>query len=483
MATLILRNVLRNLRRLLPMIAILALVFVVLLVGNAVLAASQDALAESYVDHVSGDMSVSAAAEGSFTIFGSEQLLVGEYLVPPTVIEYRELEPLVRELPEVEATAGLLSAVARVRIAGRTEDRTVFGVDFGEYREMFPELEIVAGEYPEPGEPGIMVQAPWDSGAIGSDALLQVARRTSFTLREVPVTGVFRYPVEDELLDRVVLVDPETARSLNGYIRGATEEQEIPEEQQELLDSEMDSLFGGGDMAAGSDGSGAGAAVGGSGTDPGVLLESLQDRREAEAARETVAGAWNFLLISLTDPGDSGRVERALADAGYNRDNGYLVRDWRRTVGGTAQLVSYLQLMFNAGLLFVAFGAAVVATNALVLSVLERTKEIGTFRALGSSRARVAAMIASETVIVVVGAAILGLLVGILATNWLNGAGVVIENRYIEILFGGGAITGSVSGGLLVGHLAAAVILAVVSLLYPLKKALSIRPVEAMAAW
>lgn len=475
LVSLIVRNTVRNLTRLLPMMIILIVAFGALLLGNGILASSVQALRESYVNHVSGHMSVAAAGEESFTIFGSEQLLVGEYLVPPTIVEYEELEELVREMPEVERATGLISAVARVRAAGKQQDSTVFGIDFDEYREMFPELELTAGAMPASGERGILLQRPWKEDALGEDAVLAVARGSSFTLRGMPVRGLFRYPVEDELLGQVVLTDPETARSLNGYIRGGAEESAVPEEQRELLEGDMDSMFAAPDGSAGDEASGTG------GRDPEALLEEFREEAEARAARETVTGAWNFLLIKLEDPGAFGRVRSRLVDSGYTEENGYRIREWRGTVGGNAQIVSYLQLMFNAGLFFVAFGAAVIATNALVLSVLERTKEIGTLRALGAGKERVALLIGGETVTVVVGAAALGLALGGVALALLNDAGLTLDNQYINILFGGEPVTGSLTPGLLLLHLAGALGLSLVALLYPLKKALGIAPVEAMA--
>jgi ABC-type lipoprotein release transport system permease subunit len=236
----------------------------------------------------------------------------------------------------------------------------------------------------------------------------------------------------------------------------------------------------GADGAAAAEG-GNGAASGSGGRDPEALLEEFREEEEARAARETVAGAWNFLLIKLEDPAAFGRVQDRLRRAGYTEDNGYLIRDWRSTVGGNAQIVTYLQLMFNLGLFFVAFGAAVIATNALVLSVLERTKEIGTLRALGAGKERVALMVGGETVTVVVGAAALGLALGGVALVLLNNAELTLDNQYINILFGGEPITGSVTPGLLFAHLLGALVLSIVAVLYPLKKALGIAPVEAMA--
>ena len=483
-AALVLRNVVRNLPRLLPMIVVLVVTFLALFIGNAILTSSDDALYRTYTAHVSGDLSVAAAIDNNFTIFGSDALLVGEYLVPPTIVNYDELRRTVDTLPEVRASGEIVSSAARVEIRRFRQNNTLFGVDFSRYFDLFPELEIVAGTVPPPGERGLVVQDGWarngnaTADLIGSPALLAVAHDMSFTIREIPVTGVFRYPVKDELLERVALVDPDTARALNGYIYGTGGVVDIPEADKDLFTSDFDEMFADAQPLQDE------AEETTDAVDPMRELDAffLESREEAISARRTVDGAWNFLLVSLYDRADTGTVIRQLGQAGFRPAEGFLVRDWRRTVGGTAQLVWYLQVMFNVGILFVAFGSAIITTNALVLSVLERTAEIGTMRALGATRVRVAIMITAETVIVVAGAAIAGVVLGGFALDGLNRAGVIIDNPYITILFGGEAIHGRATLPLVIGHVAAALALALVAVIYPLKRALGISPVKAMAA-
>ncbi|MFW5696121.1 MAG: hypothetical protein ACOCYB_13195, partial [Alkalispirochaeta sp.] len=220
---LVLRNILRNLRRLLPMIAIIVVVFAAMVVGNAILAASGSSFYRTYARQVSGDLSIAAASETNFTIFGSDQLLIGEYLLANTIPDYAEVVDDVRGLPEVRAAAGLVSVSAAVDMEGRRAGRTLFGIDGEDYGELFPDLELLAGGLPRRGEPGIVVQ---DDGTppedrIGVPAVITTRTGRSFTIREVPVTGVFVYPVDDALLDTVALVDVETARALAGYTYGA----------------------------------------------------------------------------------------------------------------------------------------------------------------------------------------------------------------------------------------------------------------------
>lgn len=489
------RNVLRNLRRLAPMMLSLVLVFALLVIGNAVLGTTIDALYSVYARNITGDLTVSPKDKNNFTVFGSDQLLVGQYLVPPVLADFSSLRFRAESLPEVRSTSGLISSAARVEIGGQKQNAAVFGVDFGTYPQLVPGLKLEAGVFPEPGEPGIVVQSQgWQDAEklIGEKVLLAAGLGRSFTLREVLLTGVVSYPVRDEMLDTVVLVDAGTARALNGYLYNFAGDISISEEEQTVIESDFDSLFasgvdepeeGGKDGTAGIDPM---ALFSGSGSDSGDMVPGKVKAEPDNSGIDATglkpgADAWNFLLVSLYDRVDIDKVSSRLAGAGYNEKRGYLVRDWSSSVGGSAKLAWFLQLLFNIGLLFVSFGAAIIATNALLLSVLERTGEIGSLRAMGATRTRISVMIFLETLMVVFGSALIGILIGRLGTEWLNAKEIVIDNPYIKILFGGEPVRGEITLQSVAGHLAAAFFLTIISMLYPLKRALGISPVEAMA--
>ncbi|MDA3938090.1 MAG: FtsX-like permease family protein [Spirochaetia bacterium] len=476
-----LRNVLRNLRRLAPMMLSLVLVFALLVIGNAVLNTTITALYSVYARNVSGDLTVSPKDKNNFTIFGSDQLLVGEYLVPPVLVDFSKLRSAIESLPEVRSTAGLISSAARVKVGGQNRNSTVFGVDFDSYTQLVPGLSLEAGAFPEPGEPGIVVQLQgWQNAEklIGEKVLLSAGLGRSFTLREVTLTGVVSYPVRDQMLDTVVLVDSGTARALNGYLYNFDGDISISEEDQTVIESDFDSLFSGAGNV-----SEKGGQDEKSGIDPMALFSGTVSNSDTAPSEKLKVEpeAWNSLLVSLNDKDDIKKVRRHLAGAGYNEKSGYMVRDWSTSVGGSAQLAWFLQLLFNLGLLFVSFGAAIIATNALLLSVLERTGEIGSLRAMGATRVRISVMIFLETFLIVFGSALIGIFIGSLGTEWLNAKGIVIDNPYIKILFGGKPVRGEITLDSVTGHLAAAFLLSIVSMLYPLKRALGISPVEAMS--
>ena len=107
--------------------------------------------------------------------------------------------------------------------------------------------------------------------------------------------------------------------------------------------------------------------------------------------------------------------------------------------------------------------------NAMVMSVLERTREIGTLRAVGWSRGRVVALILGETVVL----SLIGGLVGI-------GMGVGFTEMAARAPGIGGLLEGVYSAGLFVQGLVTALGLGVVGGAYPTWVAANLQPVEAL---
>ena len=106
--------------------------------------------------------------------------------------------------------------------------------------------------------------------------------------------------------------------------------------------------------------------------------------------------------------------------------------------------------------------------NTLVLSVFERTREIGLSRAIGMSRRQVRATVRYESVITSIIGAALGIVVGILF------AWVVVTK------FAGQGITFAVPGSQLVVFVILAVIVGVIAAILPARRAAKIDILEAI---
>jgi ABC-type antimicrobial peptide transport system permease subunit len=107
--------------------------------------------------------------------------------------------------------------------------------------------------------------------------------------------------------------------------------------------------------------------------------------------------------------------------------------------------------------------------NAMVMSVLERTREIGTLRALGWRRGQIVRMIMGE-------AALLGLVGGLIGI----GIGVVLTELAERAPGVGAFMEGVYSPGLFAQGLMTALILGIIGGAYPAWRAANLQPVEAL---
>src|SRR5690606_22370016 len=82
--------------------------------------------------------------------------------------------------------------------------------------------------------------------------------------------------------------------------------------------------------------------------------------------------------------------------------------------------------------------------NAMVMSVLERTREIGTLRAVGWSRNRVLGLILGESVVLSLAGGVAGVLLGVGLTELasrLPGVGFLLQGSYTPAIFAQGVGT------------------------------------------
>lgn len=113
-----------------------------------------------------------------------------------------------------------------------------------------------------------------------------------------------------------------------------------------------------------------------------------------------------------TDP------NRLLANIGHVVPAPNHAYDGRTALAGLEAPLHQSMLIANAVWIIVVFVAAVALLNTLTLSVLERRREIGVLRAMGSSRRYTLAMVLAEAAAIGIVGGILGLLLGLI-DQWL----------------------------------------------------------------
>lgn len=468
-----LKNTRLYFRKRLPLAFFLAATLALLFLGNTVFSGTDAGLSRTFQSSLTADLSISSASEDPFTLFGSELPLLGEFFRMPLILDYDHvLETVRRTVPGAQVQPVVVGA-AKISLKGFSAPAPLFAVDIQDYLRFFSALKVVRGAPPVPGQPALFLnermyaratEALGHAPALGEKFLLASAQDNSFALREAPLVGVFSYPAYDPLLENVALVDVGTGRALAGYfITQAPADGAEPT----VTASSVDDLFND-------------AADTKAPTTGGISFEKVTKDLAANGnAPVADPKTWNFLLIRTPQPmANSVALGAALKSAAAPVQ----VRDWRDTAGGSAKIVWFLQLLFNLGLVFISVVAGLIVMNSMSLAVAERTREIGTMRSLGAGRAWVAQLVSWETVILVTGAGLAGVLGGslvVLTVSWSGG--IAVTNSFLITLLGTEKYHPTLSVPLMLEHGFLSLALGAFATILPIQKALKVTPLQAMA--
>jgi hypothetical protein len=226
--------------------------------------------------------------------------------------------------------------------------------------------------------------------------------------------------------------------------------------------------------------------------EPSALLERIYSQEDADRGV-----ALNAAVI-LHDPRKLGRsleaVRRALDEAGMGyrevKDEGgevvekagFRILDWQTASGFVGQFVTLIRLVLLTAVLVFFAVALVIINNAMVMATLQRVKEIGTMRAIGTQRRFVVAMLLVEIAAIGLVFGLGGAFLGGVAV-WLVRAagGIPATNDILFFLFAGDALLPRLGGFAVGTSLAIVLAVSILSALYPALIAMRVTPVEAMA--
>ena len=166
----------------------------------------------------------------------------------------------------------------------------------------------------------------------------------------------------------------------------------------------------------------------------------------------------NLLLLTAADP---ARALAGLPDAQVRTKAGYVDEQ----VTSVDQLLAVFYVLLALAVIVSLFGIV----NTLVLATFERTRELGTLRAVGMSRRQVRRMVRHESIIT----ALLGAVTGI-------AAGLVLA-AVVTSVFGEEGLTFVVPAGSLIGFAVVAVVAGVLAAVLPARRAARTNVLVALA--
>jgi putative ABC transport system permease protein len=392
-----------------------------------------------------------------------------------------------RSIPEVTDVTSQVTGYAMVSLkdaptsgpAAEADGQSfalLFGIDPASYYKLFTNATPTQGRLLGPGEEGLVVsRATIDrfkkglgvEPKVGDVLLLTGIGKSGFKIRAVPLVGIVQYKNESEATDFISYADVNTVRILQGLTLGNDEDTPVTEEQKSLLDSSGDDLFGGETIVSA-------AAV----KKPTIPAERAQAAPRRVAQADT--GAWHFAMARLKHPAAAPAVIASLnlwlAQEGIDAQ----ASDWKAAAGPFASSIDVVRVVFNIAIIIVAVVAVIIMMNTLVISVIERTGEIGTMRALGAQKGFVRKMFLVETLTIALVFGLVGTAVALGAVGILNAIHIPATNAFLKILFAGNVLHTSVSLFSVIGSLVLVGLVAVAAHLYPVSLALKVQPVRAM---
>jgi putative ABC transport system permease protein len=157
-----------------------------------------------------------------------------------------------------------------------------------------------------------------------------------------------------------------------------------------------------------------------------------------ELARSAFGEKNDALVFAGVDPSDETQVKQTIDDAlekTYPIAEALTVQEFKdQQAGQINQIVVLFYVLLSLSVIVSLFGIV----NTLVLSIYERTRELGMLRAIGTSRKQVKRMIRNEAVITsLIGAVIgivMGLIFGIAVTEALKDDGLVLSIPVVQLI-------------------------------------------------
>ncbi len=186
------------------------------------------------------------------------------------------------------------------------------------------------------------------------------------------------------------------------------------------------------------------------------LFDSIYDRPRNRWTWANVPG----------DPSDENRAAMEEAIAGFPDTQLETREEWiSREDADFNEFISFLYVMLTLAVFVSIFGMI----NTLVLSVYERTREIGMLRAIGMTRRQVRRMIRQESIITALIGAAIGLPLGIFLAALVNRALSEFDVRF------------AIPWGQLVVLTIVAIVIGILAAIMPARRAAKLNPLEAIA--
>ena len=474
------RNICRNTRKTILLGTLIALGMAFLFFANAVFESADQGVRTSFVGSLTGDVVMGAESETPFSLFGNEIPVIDDYEVIPSIPGYADISESFATLAHAQAYTPVVSGAAGIEIGKYRGSAALFGIVPDTYFTVCKDIKIISGSPADISSGGIFLCQPMVKEVesklgrplkIGEEIKLSLYSNGSFKLRKGTYAGSHSYINQVSPFDAIVLADPTIVRGLIDYTAGnlLSSDKAEADKSDASDDFDLDDIFAEAEDTEKPEGEDFSLD----------RIESiLADTTERDALSQVSSSAWSFVLFGAKDGAEKQLKKELSVLARENRWN-VEIKGWRKGAGLSAQMVFALKAAFDVGILFIVIGAVLVVVNALVISVLERSYEIGTMRGIGAGKPFISALFIAESMMLTLTAATIGIIIGVIAAAAFSG-GIALHNDLLITMFGGDVLRPVVTFKNIALHFAGAALVGALSWIYPVSLAVKIQPVTIM---
>ena len=479
----------------------------IIIVGNAFLESSKTSLQRDFVENYTGDIMIHGpdVENGRISLFGVSAVTVGTMPTTPAIPDTEEVRKIVADYDaehHVVAHKGsvissmmmLSPEVPNLEYTPEPSATYPYGYLFAgspDYYEMFSGINLLEGTLPSQTEPTILLEKSLQQNfekyygvpANVGDKILVIGVMGGQTIRELTVCGIFEKENADSAMIDLCYIDPNTARSFANLTYGSIFAEELPETVDLGLSSlSEDDLFGSFDDDMFADSM---FDISDSSLSDDVLADDYYDNILGDTSLRDLLntvddGAWNFLLLKLKDKDDAPKV---IADLNaIFAEKGIMCKavDWEAAAADFVEVTGLLSGVFTVMIIILAVVVFIVIMNTLVVSIFERTGEIGTMRALGGSKGFIRKLFLTEAITTSGFACIAGIVLGLLVCVILNACHITIADSSAKVILGSASLSFIPTFKSVFTTAVVILIGSICANFYPVSLALRITPLKAM---
>ncbi len=470
--------------------------------GNGFLEATNRGLERDFRANYTGDIVIKTPVPNGVKsdLFGVNSVSIGEKQELPALSDIDKVQAVVDKTDGIVQQTRLISSMAYFRTDSVDDDFDpdddamsdipyffLFSGEPETYFKMFHNMNIIEGTLPSSTENEVLVdvrlrdkfqkyyKVPLKLG----DKILVSAFSATGTSREAKVCGFYTQPDENTAMMPLVYATPSLARTFAGLTYGAGFAEQLPESiDTDLGAASEDEMF---DSDDGSNASMFDSSTDITKTKTEDFNDILGDTTLRDKLNQTDSGAWNFIILKTTKGVNTDKLIQKMNIDFLREGLTEKAVNWKSAGASFTSTVSGISALFTALVIILAVVVFIIIMNTLIVSVIERTAEIGTMRALGAEKNFVRKLFFFESVTITLISAAAGTILALLIMLIINSFHLTVSGDIAKMLLGGGSIEFIPTAASIIGTILIITIGSVLADIYPVSAALKISPLKALS--